>query len=385
MPAKSLPACARPPRAFSGHLLCSRADSGSSLRARHHNSLSAAARTRRRLVVPRSAAEASRERLLDDVALAVGTWSWGNKLLFGYDERRDAELRACYQTLSATDHRLLFDTGDSYGTGRLEGRAEKLLGDFSRETPSGDRHVLATKLAVYPWRLTKASFVAAARASSARLRQPRIDLVQAHWSPSNYLPLQESALIDGLCDCHELGLALRLGLSNYGPLALRRVMRTLETRGLASCLATVQVQFSLLSRIPERTGLLETAAELGVRVLAYSPLALGLLSGKYDASSGGPPGLRGLVFGSQFRDVERLQSLLGAIAAERSLSPVVVAVNWCRARGTMPIVGARTVAHARDVISCLGEGAALSAGEVAELDAVSSRCRTVQQNPFAVP
>lgn len=124
--------------------------------------------------------------------LGVGTWQWGNKLLWGYDEKEDDKLEAVFKSF-VNGGANWFDTGDSYGTGELEGRAETLLGKFSRlETRPV---ILATKLAAYPWRLTPESMVEAVKASNARIGRT-VDIAQMHWSPRSYsFGFQEDALI----------------------------------------------------------------------------------------------------------------------------------------------------------------------------------------------
>ena len=105
------------------------------------------------------------------VPLGIGTWAWGNQLLWGYDPEMDAELQDAFN--AAVDAGVtFFDTGDSYGTGKLEGRAEELLGKFRAEYPDrarASRLVMGTKLATYPWRITAGSMEAALRASLVRL------------------------------------------------------------------------------------------------------------------------------------------------------------------------------------------------------------------------
>ncbi|NER00897.1 MAG: aldo/keto reductase, partial [Cyanothece sp. SIO2G6] len=133
--------------------------------------------------------------------MGCGTWAWGNRILWGYDPTMDAQLQDVFN-LCVQNGVTLFDTGDSYGTGKLNGQSEKLLGRFTQEyvhhhEVNGDRICLATKLAAYPWRLTRQSMVKAAAASAERLGRP-IDLVQMHWSTANYAPWQEGALLDGL-------------------------------------------------------------------------------------------------------------------------------------------------------------------------------------------
>ena len=120
-------------------------------------------------------------------------------MLWGYDESADANLRAAFETAvgSSDGPNVFFDTGDSYGTGALEGRAESLLGEFREGLPRPERCVIGTKLAVYPTRLTGASFEDACRASLKRMGREQIELVQAHWSASRFQPWQEPALMDG--------------------------------------------------------------------------------------------------------------------------------------------------------------------------------------------
>jgi len=88
--------------------------------------------------------------------MGCGTWAWGNRLLWGYDESIDNQLQAVFD-LCVSRGVTLFDTGDSYGTGKLNGRSELLLGRFTREYQGiGKENIfIATKLAGYPWRLTR--------------------------------------------------------------------------------------------------------------------------------------------------------------------------------------------------------------------------------------
>jgi pyridoxine 4-dehydrogenase len=175
--------------------------------------------------------------------MGCGTWAWGNRLLWGYDESMDDQLQAVFN-LCVSHGVTLFDTGDSYGTGKLNGRSEQLLGRFSKEYlgSNSDKICLATKLAAYPWRLTRQSMVSAGKASAQRLGR-NVDLVQMHWSTANYAPWQEGALLEGLADLYEQGLVKGVGLSNYGPKRLKWVHQKLADRGVP--ISTLQVQYSL--------------------------------------------------------------------------------------------------------------------------------------------
>lgn len=297
--------------------------------------------------------------------MGCGTWAWGNQLLWGYDQSMDGDLQQVFN--HCLSHGVtLFDSGDSYGTGRLNGRSEILLGQFAKDYsgPNEASLCLATKLAVYPWRLTPGSVVKAGTASVRRLGRP-IDLVQMHWSTANYAPWQEGPFLDGLMDLWAQGQARAIGLSNFGPRRLKLAHQRFHERGLS--IATLQVQYSLLSTYPVvELGLKDLCDELGIRLIAYSPLALGLLTGKYLAQGPYPSGLRGFLFRQLLPHIQPLLDTLGAIATHRAKTPAQVALNWCICKGTIPIPGAKTLAQAEQNTAALGWQ--LDAGEVEELD-----------------
>jgi pyridoxine 4-dehydrogenase len=312
--------------------------------------------------------------------MGCGTWAWGNRLLWGYDESMDDQLQAVFD-LCVSNGVTLFDTGDSYGTGRLNGRSEMLLGRFAREYQgTGKENIcIATKLAAYPWRLTRQSMVKAGKASAERLGR-NVDLVQMHWSTANYAPWQEWALLDGLADLYEQGLVRGVGLSNYGSQRLKQVYKKLRDRGVA--IATLQVQYSLLSTYPvTELGIKDVCDELGIKLIAYSPLALGILTGKYTEKSSFPKGIRGLLFRQLLPGVRPLLGCLQEIASSRNKTMSQVAINWCMCKGTIPIPGAKTVAQAKENLGALGWR--LDASEVIALDrAAASTDKKMVQNIF---
>ncbi|CAK9046181.1 Pyridoxal reductase [Durusdinium trenchii] len=313
--------------------------------------------------------------------LGVGTWQWGNKLLWGYDTKQDETLKEVFETFTSSGASW-FDTGDSYGTGELEGRAEELLGRFAKdaEQEGRPRVVLATKLAAYPWRLTPESMVSAVRGSLKRMG--RVDIAQMHWSPRSYgFGFQEDALLDGLCKCYDLGLCRGVGLSNFGPQNLRRAAAILDARSVP--LVLNQVQYSLLS--PEReSGVAEVCQELGVPLVAYSPLCLGLLAGRYQADGRKPESfLRSFLFSSLLSNAEtqKLLSLLKEIGDCRSKTMAQVALNFALTEGQgCAIVGAR---NKQQVLENLGAcGWSLNDNEVSALQAAARRAPKTQKNPF---
>ena len=320
--------------------------------------------------------------------MGCGTWAWGNRLLWGYDESMDDELQAVFNQCVANGV-TLFDTGDSYGTGKLNGRSEELLGRFQNEYigVNKDNICIATKLAAYPWRLTRSSMVSAGKSSARRLGR-NIDLVQLHWSTANYAPWQEWALLDGLADLYEQGLVKGVGLSNFGPKRLKKVHQKFTERGVP--IATLQVQYSLLSTYPvTELGIKEVCDELGIKLIAYSPLALGILTGKYSSKNSGenpdkssfPKGIRSILFRQLLPGARSLLDCLRAVAKSRNKTMSQVAINWCICKGAIPIPGAKNLEQVQQNIGALGWE--LDSGEVAELDrAAAGTDKKMVQNIF---
>jgi pyridoxine 4-dehydrogenase len=311
--------------------------------------------------------------------MGCGTWAWGNRLLWGYDQSMDTQLQEVFD-LCVRNGVTLFDTGDSYGTGKLNGQSEKLLGKFEQEYQGINKEeiCLATKLAAYPWRLTSKSLVKAGLASIERMG--RVDLGQMHWSTANYFPWQEWQLLDGLADLYEQGLIKGVGLSNYGTKRLRQVQQKLSDRNIP--IATLQVQYSLLSTYPvTELGLKETCDELGIKLIAYSPLGLGILTGKYTHPSTYPKGLRRLLFKKLVPATKPLLDCLRAIAQSRQKTMAQVALNWCIAKGAIPIPGAKNIQQAGENIAA--QNWLLDGGEIAELDrAAAGIDQPMMQNIF---
>ena len=319
-------------------------------------------------------------RVISLPQMGCGTWAWGNRLLWGYSPQMDEQLQAVFD-LCVSHGVTLFDTGDSYGTGRLSGQSEKLLGQFTREyRGSGqDQICIATKLAPYPWRLTRHSMQSACQASAQRLGR-NVDLVQMHWSTANYFPWQEWPLLDGLADLYEQGQVKGVGLSNYGPKRLKQVHARFAERGIP--IATLQVQYSLLSTYPvTELGIQAVCDELGIQLIAYSPLCLGILTGKYSEKGSYPSGIRNVLFRQLLPNAKPVLDCLAAIATEKDKTMAQVALNWCICKGFIPIPGAKTVEQAQQNLGALGWR--LDAGEVEALDQAASNVdKAMVQNIF---
>ncbi|KAK4796120.1 hypothetical protein SAY86_028446 [Trapa natans] len=313
--------------------------------------------------------------------MGFGTWAWGNQLLWGYQESMDSQLQEVFN-LAVENGINLFDTADSYGTGKLNGQSEKLLGKFIRDLQGksrvGDDIIIATKFAAYPWRLTPGQFVKACKGSLDRLQIDRIGIGQLHWSTAKYAPLQESALWDGLVAMYDKGLVRGVGVSNYGPRQLVRIHDYLKERGVP--LASAQVQFSLISMGEDQFQIKSICDSLGIRLIAYSPLGLGMLTGKYTPTSL-PNGPRALLFRQILPGLKPLLSSLDEIARRRRKTIPQVALNWCICKGTIPIPGVKTVKQVKENLGALGWR--LSNDELLQLESAAMESPTKMiQNIF---
>lgn len=288
-------------------------------------------------------------------SMGIGTWAWGDRWVWGYGGGyTDADLRTTFE-ISIHNGIRLFDTAEVYGMGR----SERLLGQFTRA--AGADVALATKFFPFPWRFGRVAVVDALRRSLDRLGVERVALYQIHW-PSPLTSVEEMA--EGLADCVEAGLAQAVGVSNYNVAQARRTQDVLARRGHA--LASVQVAYNLLNRAPERNGLLDFCRENGTLLIAYSPLAMGLLTGKYGASNH-PPGLRGMRYSAAFlAGLDPLTGLMREIGeAHGGRTVPQVALNWVISQGALPIPGAKRAHQADDNVGALGWS--LTEDEVATL------------------
>ncbi len=294
--------------------------------------------------------------------LGIGTWQWGDKLVWGYGKGyADADLREAFEA-SVKAGITFFDTAEVYGFGR----SERLLGSFMR-TSDTPPIVVATKFFPMPYRLSARSLSRALQGSLKRLGLPRVDLYQIHW----YTPLLSiEALGHALADAVEAGLARAVGVSNYSREQMERMYRVLEKRGVP--LASNQVKYNLIERAPETNGVLQACRELGVTLIAYSPLAMGVLTGRYTAQNP-PPGTRGRLYRRELlAALEPLLERMRAIGeAHGGKTPAQVALNWLIAQGTVPIPGAKNARHAASNAGALGWR--LSADECAELQELADR------------
>ncbi|NEP88971.1 MAG: aldo/keto reductase [Okeania sp. SIO2C2] len=279
--------------------------------------------------------------------ICIGTWAWGDKFFWNYGSNYGAnEVEAAFQTsLEAGIN--FFDTAEVYGNGL----SEELLGKFMQKTEQTVQ--IATKYGPVPWRFFPESVADAVTASLKRLMLPKVTLYQVHW-PFTFFMSQET-LLNALADEVKQGRVEAVGVSNYSAEEMRQAHAILEKRGVI--LATNQVRYSLLSRQIEAKGILDTAKELGVTILAYSPLAQGLLTGKYTVEKP-PTGARQFDSRFQRKGLEKItpvMSLLKQIGEKYDKTLAQVALNWLVFQDSViPIAGCKNSEQVRQNVGAIG-------------------------------
>jgi len=168
-----------------------------------------------------------------------------------------------------------------------------------------------------------------------------------------------------LASCIEQGLTKCVGVANYSTEDMLTMRDELAKYGVP--LALNQVEFSVLRRLPETSGLLETCKREGIVMQSYSSLAQGRLTGKYTKDREPPSSYR---FSSYpMKDLEETISVLEEIGRERGVSTAAVALNYNLSKGVAPVVGFRNPAQVEQNVQALGWR--LSVEEVKKIDAVS--------------
>ena len=287
--------------------------------------------------------------------LGVGTMRWGEETGGGGDATDPASTFEAATVAGIT----LFDTAEGY----LRGDSERELGRV-RAASSAPAFV-ATKFA--PLRLTSAALPRALDASLRRLQLETVDLYQIHF-PFGILRIP--SLMNRLADAVEAETVRHVGVCNYSAAQMRTAHAALAARGVP--LVSNQVHYNLLHRDPERNGVLDACRELNVTLIAYLPLASGMLTGKYRGGDT-PPRHWIRRRTAPFPAPDRLEPLLEALAEigqAHERTPAQVALNWlARQENVLPIPGAR---HARQAQENAGAiDFAMSDAEAARLSALS--------------
>lgn len=307
--------------------------------------------------------------------ICLGTMTWGSQ---------NTEAEAFEQMDYALDHGInFFDTAELYPTTPLSaetyGDTETIIGNWFEKTGKRKDVVLATKVAGAgrPYirggePITGAAIREAVDASLRRLKTDYIDLYQIHWPNRGhyhfrqawtYNPFKqdrEKAVADieeklsALDDCVKAGKIRAIGLSNETAWGTLKYLSLAEKKGLAR-VATLQNEYNLLYRSFD-LDLAEVSHHEDVGLLAYSPLAGGILSGKYlDGQK--PAGSRGSINGDiggrlQPRQEPATRAYV-EIARKHGLDPSAMALAFCLTRPFMAsvIIGATGMEQLKTDIS----------------------------------
>jgi len=321
-------------------------------------------------------------------AVGIGTISWSSNSLFDNEnEELDEVVSMAYRSNAA-----FFDTAERYGThwktafGMGYGETERMTSKYIQkakltETPS-DNPVLLTKFLPTPWRRDVQSVVDACEQSCRNLGVDQIDLYQIHM-PDVVQPLRSFGKVetknsiywDGLAECYNRGLVKNVGVCNYGPTLVEQCQKSLAQKGVP--LASNQISFSLLGRHNGSQETVDKCNELGIKVLACYPFAMGLLTGKYSKTVSDQNLIltdRSLTTSKktniELADLERyaygdgitiphggiqpLLTTMTSIAKKRNKSVSQVALNYIISKGAIPIPGCRTATQLEDNMGAMG-------------------------------
>lgn len=333
-------------------------------------------------------------------SVGIGTISWSSDSLRKIENENVKELISTACNADAA----FFDTAERYG-GNMKaalglgwGETEKLTKRYIDEAIRENglprvKPVVATKFTPSPWRTTAKSVVEACEQSIQRLGVDKIDLYQLHM-PDIVQPLSAFGLEstkdeiywDGLAECYERGLVSNVGVCNYGPTLVTRCHEALAKRGIP--LASNQIGYSLIGRHSGSQETLDTCNALGIKVMAFFPFAMGLLTGKYSTETNTNLQTKNTSLTAnkktslEVRDlkkyiegdgeslpkggIEPLIKVLDTIAIRRNKTIAQIALNYIVCKGAIPIPGARTSEQVTDNIGAMGWR--LSPTEVAMLE-----------------
>jgi aryl-alcohol dehydrogenase-like predicted oxidoreductase len=261
-----------------------------------------------------------------------------------------------------------FDTAEAYGNGTSEQMLSCALQSLGVKPGAA---VIATKW--MPWMRTARSIGATIERRLECLRPFPIDLHQIH-QPASFSPIPVQ--MREMAALAKAGRIRAVGVSNFSASQMRAAHAALASEGIA--LASNQVRFSLLDRRIEGNGILESAKKLGVTIIAYSPLAQGILTGRFHedpSAMSKASGLRRMVSRLGPRTLERTRPLvdeLRAIARAHGTSVAAVALAWSvsfHGDTVVVIPGASRPAQVREAAAA-GD-LSLSARELARLDELS--------------
>ncbi|MDJ0567996.1 MAG: aldo/keto reductase [Pleurocapsa sp. MO_192.B19] len=298
--------------------------------------------------------------------LCLGTMTFGEDWGWGSSNEESQKIYHLFREAGGN----FIDTANIY----TNGTSEKFLGDFIAS--EREEVVLATKYTdgfdtnnPNGGGNHRKNMVQSVESSLKRLNTDYIDLLWLHtWDFMT--PAEE--VMRAFDDLVRAGKVLYIGISDTPAWVISRCNTLAELRGWTQFIG-LQIEYSLIQRTPERE-LLPMAHTLDIGITAWSPLASGLLTGKYTNSNGDGESRRlddemmeGFVDKSD-RNLT-IARTVDLIAEQTEYSTSQIALNWLVRRGVIPIIGARKVSHIKDNLACID--IKLSDKQISELNKAS--------------
>lgn len=324
----------------------------------------------------------SNDTNLDLGGLGIGLMQWGTT---GIDDRFvNAKGNLCEAVVrdiwkSCIDNRILFfDTAEGYGGGTSETRVcgvRKWYQDTQVDTKKDEdknKVVIATKFLPTLWRWTKGAFYKSIRGSLDRLGVETIDLYYLIHTPIHPLPLEY--FVQWACDAIDDGLIRRIGISNCNANQTRRAQQIAVQNGKR--IECNQIMLNLLVwKTQQHRETVKTCQELGIQIVAYSPIGQGLLTDGLDEtkfSSIRAVTMTGVQYTGGLQPLRKeIQKISSKYSHDNNINCTMaqVAINWVRGHGAVPLIGCRSVQQVKDAQASMEWS--LTPKEIATLDDLS--------------
>ncbi len=267
--------------------------------------------------------------------VGIGTWQMGMKG-WGNDYNEDELMNAL--SFAITNGVNFIDTAEIYGAGR----SEELIGR-ALESVDRKKYFVATKIAGF--NASKGGVRKSLSKSMNRLKVDYIDLYQVHWEPSAYTSM--ASLFKELEAVAREGLVEHIGVSNFSQEAIEKANNSMREFRIESN----QIKFNLIQRPEIR--ILDFLGKSKIKVIAWSPLGQGFLSGKYTETrrpGGSVRRINNLFSGSNVARFTPLLSGLKLIADSRKASVVQIVLAYEKHLGVLPIPGFKNMKQVSEII-----------------------------------
>ncbi|MGC8497136.1 MAG: aldo/keto reductase [Thermoplasmata archaeon] len=301
-------------------------------------------------------------------AIGLGTWQMGLKG-WGKDYDYNSSIEAFKYAINNGIN--FIDSAEIYGGGT----SEELIGK-ALETLDRKQIYIATKVAGF--NATAKRVGKSLHGSLNRLNIDYVDLYQVHWEPSNYTNLQE--LFKELERLAKEGLIKHIGVSNFSLNTLQKVASYLKDYRIESN----QIKFNLIER-PDKN-LQNYMNEHDIKLIAWSPLAQGFLTGKYGAGnrpSGGIRKINSLFSDHNMKRYEPLLEVLKEIALQNNVSVTQLVLAYEAQLGVLPIPGFKNVKQVKDIVGAIN--LELKEKDAARISEVIDKVRTIYANDVMFP